>query len=339
MPGRRLRRSAAQAAGGFESRPAQGGERDKAAGAGETQVAPALAGIRLAPGQAPYSKQRKQIMMDPAAVPRSMARLQYTVVRLPFTLLDEGIIARYWGQNALVRRGLERYLGSLDLLAGWLLADDEISRRGQALVRGTRYPAGGAAPAGDAPAQLARAGQILQARQARVLQAGEQDGAMPGTIASYQEQQDQQHVRHRAGGTVAAGSAPPAPAAEETPAGAAGQPGTPGTPAAKAGTIDVTFTLPAEVHAGTVALCGEFNDWSADDIRLQRDSDGSWRATVALEPGRSYRYRYLLDGERWENAWQAGCYAPNSYGSTDSVVVVERPAHAGQAQPAAQDSA
>ena len=252
-------------------------------------------------------------MMDPAAVPRSMARLQYTFVRLPLTLLDEGIIARYWGQNALVRRGLERYLGSLDLFAGWLLADDEISRRGQALMRGTGYPARDGAPARDAQAQLARAGQILQARQVKVLQAGEQDRAMPST------------------------SAPPA--AVETPAGTAGQPGTPGTPAAKAGTIDVTFTLPAEVHAGTVALCGEFNDWSAEDIRLQRDSDGSWRATVALEPGRSYRYRYLLDGERWENAWQAGCYAPNSYGSTDSVVVVERPAHPGQAQPAAQGSA
>jgi len=273
-------------------------------------------------------------MMDPAAVPRSMARLQYAVARLPFTLLDEGIVARYWGRNALVRRGLERYLGSLDMFAGWLLADDEISRRGQDLMRGTRYPSRDGAPARDAPEQLARAGQILQARQAKVLQAGEQDREMPDTIAAYQEQQDKQHVRHRAGGPVAAGSAPPA--AEETPAGAAGQPGTPGTPAAEAGTIDVTFTLPAEVHAGTVALCGEFNNWSAEDIRLQRGSDGSWRATVALEPGRSYRYRYLLDGERWENAWQADCYVPNSYGSADSVVVVGRPAHADQAQPAAQ---
>lgn len=265
--------------------------------------------------------------MDPAAVPRRMARLQYKVVRLPFTLLDEGIVARYWGQDALVRRGLERCLGSLDLFAGWLLADDETSRRGQALMRGTGYPANDGAPARDAPAPLVRAGQVLQARQAKVRQAGKQDREMPSTIATSQEQQDQQHVRHRAGGTVAAGSAPPA--AEETSAGAAGQPGMPGTPAAKGCTIDVPFTLPAEVHASTVALCGEFNDWSAEDIRLQRDSDGSWRATVALEPGRSYRYRYLLDGEHWENAWQADCYAPNSYGSTDSVVVVEQPAQAG----------
>ena len=90
-----------------------------------------------------------------------------------------------------------------------------------------------------------------------------------------------------------------------------------------ASTIDVRFTLPAEVQAGTVALCGEFNNWSAEETRLERGGDGSWQATVALEPGRSYRYRYLLDGERWENAWHADRYVPNPYGGTDSVVIVE----------------
>jgi 1,4-alpha-glucan branching enzyme len=86
--------------------------------------------------------------------------------------------------------------------------------------------------------------------------------------------------------------------------------------------VEVTFVLPADVHATTVALCGEFNDWSAEDTQLERGSDGSWRATVALEPGRSYRYRYLLDGQRWENDRNADHYVPNALGSTDSVVVV-----------------
>jgi Glycogen recognition site of AMP-activated protein kinase len=92
---------------------------------------------------------------------------------------------------------------------------------------------------------------------------------------------------------------------------------------ATASTVDVTFTLPAEVQAESVALCGDFNQWSPDDIHLERDRDGTWRTTVALEPGRTYRYRYLLDGERWENAPQADGYVPNPYGSVDSVVIVE----------------
>jgi hypothetical protein len=88
-------------------------------------------------------------------------------------------------------------------------------------------------------------------------------------------------------------------------------------------TVDVTFTLPAEVVATTVALCGDFNGWSTEDTWLERGEDGIWRVTIALEPGRSYRYRYLLDGERWENDWRADRYVQNPYGSTDSVVVVE----------------
>lgn len=91
----------------------------------------------------------------------------------------------------------------------------------------------------------------------------------------------------------------------------------------KTGTLEVVFTLPGDVQADKVALCGEFNDWSREDIALEQDNDGSWHAVVALEPGRSYRYRYLIDGEHWENAWQADAYVPNPYGSEDSVIVVE----------------
>jgi len=87
--------------------------------------------------------------------------------------------------------------------------------------------------------------------------------------------------------------------------------------------VDVTFTLPADVQADSVALCGDFNQWSVESLRLKRDGDGFWRTTVALQPGRSYRYRYLLDGERWENDWQAHEYAPNPFGGDDSIILVE----------------
>ncbi len=94
---------------------------------------------------------------------------------------------------------------------------------------------------------------------------------------------------------------------------------------AMARTVDVTFTLPGEVGAGNVALCGDFNGWSPENIALQRGSDGAWQVTIALEPGHSYRYRYLLDGERWENSWHAERYEPNPFGGTNSVVTIEWP--------------
>ena len=164
-------------------------------------------------------------------------------------------------------------------------------------------------PAPKAQARPAQAGQDLPAGQAEARQArGQAQEGMAGKIAAaYREQEDQQRVRREAGARAAAEEA----AAERADGNrAAGQPDPPVQPAAKAVTVDVTFTLPVDVQAESVALCGLFNDWRADSIRLERGSDG-WRATVPLER-RSYRYRYLLDGERRKNARQAGRHVPNA---------------------------
>ena len=101
------------------------------------------------------------------------------------------------------------------------------------------------------------------------------------------------------------------------------QPADPQPAVATVTLVEVAFTLPAEVSAESVVLCGEFTQWAADGIPLDRAPDGTWRTTVALPPGRRYRFRYLLDGERWENAWDADEYLPNDYGGTDSVIVVK----------------
>jgi 1,4-alpha-glucan branching enzyme len=88
----------------------------------------------------------------------------------------------------------------------------------------------------------------------------------------------------------------------------------------KSGTIKVTFDLPASVEANEIALVGEFNDWSPTAMKLQRAKSGAWRVTVPLEAGHRYRYRYLIDGEFWENDWRADEYERNPFGADDSVV-------------------
>ena len=82
----------------------------------------------------------------------------------------------------------------------------------------------------------------------------------------------------------------------------------------------VTFELPANVNAEKVSLCGEFNEWDPEKNPLKKSKDGSFSITISLKPGRSYRFRYLVDGERWENDWSADEYLPNEFGSDDSVV-------------------
>ena len=85
-------------------------------------------------------------------------------------------------------------------------------------------------------------------------------------------------------------------------------------------TCRVTFTVPAEIGAQEVHLCGEFNDWSETSHPLKRRKDGRFSGTLTLETGRDYRFRYLLDGERWENDEAADTYTPNPYGGDDSVI-------------------
>jgi len=87
-----------------------------------------------------------------------------------------------------------------------------------------------------------------------------------------------------------------------------------------AGKAAVTFTLDPAVGAQTAAVCGEWNDWQAGAGVMRRDAQGGFSLTVSLEAGRAYRFRYLLDGQRWDNDWAADAYLPNSFGGDDSVV-------------------
>ncbi len=84
----------------------------------------------------------------------------------------------------------------------------------------------------------------------------------------------------------------------------------------------VTFTLPraAAPDAESVYVTGEFNDWSRDATPLKRRKNGDFFVCLDLEKGRSYRFRYLIDGWKFENDWQADRYEPNPYGGDDSVI-------------------
>jgi 1,4-alpha-glucan branching enzyme len=89
---------------------------------------------------------------------------------------------------------------------------------------------------------------------------------------------------------------------------------------AEPGTVAITFELDPGVAANTVAVAGDFNGWSTDANPMERRADGGFHITVLVAPGREYRFRYVLDGDRWVNAWDADDYAPNDFGGEDSVV-------------------
>jgi len=91
-------------------------------------------------------------------------------------------------------------------------------------------------------------------------------------------------------------------------------------------TCKITFSLPAEIVADATSglLLGEFNNWNKEQgFSLKRSKDGSMKTTVELETGKSYEYRYLLDGGRWVNDLNASAYAEvSSLGVLNCVVNV-----------------
>lgn len=93
------------------------------------------------------------------------------------------------------------------------------------------------------------------------------------------------------------------------------------TLASRDATVEVTFAIAARPEIESVALVGEFNDWSMTATPMVRDGD-TFRVTLRLVSGRRSRYKFFVDGERWENDWYATDYEENPHGGFDSVIEV-----------------
>lgn len=85
------------------------------------------------------------------------------------------------------------------------------------------------------------------------------------------------------------------------------------------GRVVATFRLDHVANANRIAVVGDFNGWSTSATEMVHDGE-TFVAEVTLEPGTAYRFRYLVDGERWQNDWAADHYAPNEFGGDDSVL-------------------
>jgi 1,4-alpha-glucan branching enzyme len=84
----------------------------------------------------------------------------------------------------------------------------------------------------------------------------------------------------------------------------------------------VGFVLPAEAAGGArkLFLAGEFNAWSPTDTPM-RKSKGVFRASLLLDAGASYQYRYVTEAGIWLNDTEADCYVFSPFAGADNSVV------------------
>jgi hypothetical protein len=86
------------------------------------------------------------------------------------------------------------------------------------------------------------------------------------------------------------------------------------------GARPIVFELDAP-GARSVQVLGDFNRWSREGNSLQRGSDGRWRVTTMLPPGR-YVYAYLVDGRRFQRDPMRDAVEDRDFGVTGSELVV-----------------
>jgi 1,4-alpha-glucan branching enzyme len=85
----------------------------------------------------------------------------------------------------------------------------------------------------------------------------------------------------------------------------------------------VGFKLSKEQAAGATKACiaGDFNGWNETTNEMNALKDGSFSFAADLETGRSYQFRYLLDGSTWINDDGADGYAASGFGDAQNSVI------------------
>lgn len=83
----------------------------------------------------------------------------------------------------------------------------------------------------------------------------------------------------------------------------------------------VTFQVPAELLNGSksASVAGEFNGWDAEANPV-KITKGVGSVSITLPVGKEFQYKFIIDGQRWENDPEADKYISNEYGEANSIV-------------------
>lgn len=87
----------------------------------------------------------------------------------------------------------------------------------------------------------------------------------------------------------------------------------------------VTFSLSKEevFNAQKVQVLGEFNDWDAKNaIEMKKYKNGTFKVVMDLPAHAEYQFKYLIDGEKWENDGEADKYVSNGIGAEENSVLI-----------------
>lgn len=88
--------------------------------------------------------------------------------------------------------------------------------------------------------------------------------------------------------------------------------------ASKVKTVPFDYYAP---EANTVAVAGDFNGWDIQAHMLKQSKAGWWKTNIRLPPGQ-YQYRFVIDGDQWNEDPENPEKTSNQFNSYNSVVKV-----------------
>jgi 1,4-alpha-glucan branching enzyme len=84
----------------------------------------------------------------------------------------------------------------------------------------------------------------------------------------------------------------------------------------------ITFKINPGPGIRSVSVVGDFNNWNPGSHPLAKRKNGEFSGTVTLSANQTYRFRYFVNGEYWENDDAADGYIPNCFGTDDSQIII-----------------
>lgn len=85
--------------------------------------------------------------------------------------------------------------------------------------------------------------------------------------------------------------------------------------------VKVTFVLPYDPAVDQVSVVGDFNNWVPNETKLIKRNNGTRSASVMLDPGKKYLFRYYSSDGVWFNDDAADGYEMGEHGADNCVVL------------------
>lgn len=85
--------------------------------------------------------------------------------------------------------------------------------------------------------------------------------------------------------------------------------------------VKVTFVIPHDASQGRVSVVGDFNNWDPTATPLVKRANNTRSASVTLDAGQRYRFRYRTADDAWFNDEAADAYEASEHGSENCVLL------------------